>query len=82
MSQLEIDNPSLLDTQQKSDARGHMEVFLWRRGRFCFVSEFAEGKQLQETARGSRNVRGSGIAVDVAGGGMCYHKITGIAESP
>ena len=41
-----------------------------------------EGKQFQEPARGSRNVRGSGIAVDVAGGGMCYHKITGIAESP
>eukprot|EP00434_Breviolum_minutum_P008873 symbB.v1.2.007824.t2/scaffold463.1/size291460/5 len=26
VSQLEIDNPSLLDTQQTSDARGHMEV--------------------------------------------------------
>lgn len=45
MSQLEIDSPSLLDTQQTSDARGHMEVvFLRRRGRlagFVFVSEFA-----------------------------------------
>jgi len=26
VSQLEIDSPSLLDTQQRSDARGHMEV--------------------------------------------------------
>lgn len=47
MSQLEIDSPSLLDTQQRSDARGHMEVVcLQRRGRlagFVFVSEFASG---------------------------------------
>jgi len=39
-----------------------------------------EGKQLQETVRASRNVRGSGIAVDVVGGGLCYHKIHGIEK--